>query len=609
MDNITFRSRYIMVLLFILCFETVIFRTASVALPEQSWMKPPQNSRPETENKFSNRPSTYQNDVISLPLPSWDPLTSNSYPIIRVYLCISQLNTQFPNSAWIIERHAIAAMNEWFTHGGSDIRLVYKGSLSASHAACTDMRPGREPMSSGSIVITAVTELRHTFFPNICYPTSTQVWSRPRSAPYSSGDMIYAARIILASGESCSQRNWNAYPWPSGPYDDLIVGEYDYWTALLHEFGHALGLPDDNLVPSVMNSPLPIYPTRIRHLFRKDITLLRQTYGPIRSLPRHTSSTGSNVFLPPLYQSEPLNVFTMGQSACFQPSPPFIGKNYFIANTEVGQKVEGVVSTYITDSAASVNYVYEHHEESNLPPAVACGDGSYMLVYVDPDGFVKAKWSSDVQTWFAVALPVGLQSGVTPTIAYVPWNHFFLLEVVNPRNGQISLLISRDGGASFVLERTSGESFMPIGLTCIQSTQECVAMISSLGTNFGRKSVSVFTNDGSLWGIYASLPSYSSFGEAVASSYDIGETKAIRLSIRNDFQYSYTRIVDSVQGNAGPSIQRIEFLSYSIERTNDWRRPVSDSTPAALWDPLLGKWVVWYTYEARYSAEYFFYAP
>jgi hypothetical protein len=137
--------------------------------------------------------------------------------------------------------------------------------------------------------------------------------------------MIYAARIILAHGETCSTGGMKPYPWISSRFP-LSAGEYDYWTALLHEFGHALGFVDDNSIPSVMNTPLPSYPTLRRHLFREDIARLRATYGPIRSRPLHTSTTGPDVFGRPNYQPEPLTVFSVGQSACFNRTPHLLGK-------------------------------------------------------------------------------------------------------------------------------------------------------------------------------------------------------------------------------------------------------------------------------------------
>jgi hypothetical protein len=156
------------------------------------------------------------------PLKSWDPATSTSYPILQVYSCMDQLKTHFPQTAEIIEHHAVAAMNEWFTSGGSDIRLVYKGALPASNQACTDFSPrpvgDPGPVPPGSVVITAVPEFRQRFpFGGgpMCLPTLTQIWSRPRSYPSLMGDMIYAARIIFARGETCSTGSLTPYPWSS----------------------------------------------------------------------------------------------------------------------------------------------------------------------------------------------------------------------------------------------------------------------------------------------------------------------------------------------------------------------------------------------------------
>jgi hypothetical protein len=230
------------------------------------------------------------------------------------------------------------------------------------------------------------------------------------------------------------------------------------------------------------------------------------------------------------------------------------------------------------------------------------------LAFVDPDGFVRVKRSSDVQTWSPTTLPAGLQSGITPTLVHVPWNHFFVLVITDPHDGLISFLTSKDGGLSFALDKKeiSARSFVPIGFMCVESTQQCMLVKSGLGVNSSFRNIYEFNNSGQLRGIVSAGGYYDTLGDALGASRGQGATSMILLSLRNEFLRTYVRTLDSMQEVAGLSLSSAQIPWYwsTLNRANDWRRPVSDSAPSPMWDQALQKWLVWYTYNSRYSSEY-----
>jgi hypothetical protein len=69
----------------------------------------------------------------------------------------------------------------------------------------------------------------------------------------------------------------NAELWVDDPLDTLFDPDFDTFTVLLHELGHALGLGHSDVPGSVMN---PAYTGARRSLHEDDIARIQALYGP-----------------------------------------------------------------------------------------------------------------------------------------------------------------------------------------------------------------------------------------------------------------------------------------------------------------------------------------
>src|SRR5262245_58130824 len=210
---------------------------------------------------------------------SWFYVTGNSgspvYPVVRVYLCEGPFNTHFPGFAIDdIANNLRSAMNEWFTGGNADLRLRLVSILPANDPQCL----GTQPVSSGTILVTAektsgvspCRDLGRTFLtdPNGLIDTATVILFR--------GHFKRAGNSCVSTGPTAVYQDWN---WaPTGGYPGS--GQYDFWTVLLHELGHAIGFHHDcNPPTSIMCPGAPPGLSQKRHLVTAEIASLKFTQG------------------------------------------------------------------------------------------------------------------------------------------------------------------------------------------------------------------------------------------------------------------------------------------------------------------------------------------
>jgi hypothetical protein len=614
------------------CLETVAWR------PSREWDPSGARARADTRLEHTVTMSRLRTEACALallalclvparalgapPARGWDPAAARGYPILRVYACTSELGAQLGVDTDFAQAEVVNATNEWFTGGGADIRLAYFGTLPAGHPACTDFGRRRAgdpgPVPPGWIVVTAQPSMQRcgSFLgPCVCVPSDTQIWTR--RPPLTLGPaQIYAARVVLARGDGCMGPSATLYPWTTSPA--AVYPAYDLGTTFVHEFGHALGFVDDDTVPSVMTSAPPVWTALRRHLFRDDVAGLRGTYGPLRSRPEHTTAAlGSPVFLPPLYQTEPLTVASLGQAACahrFSFLPGSSATLLLVANTEVDTGSTGTVSTYVTGGDVASASVYARHTPSNLPPAVACGGGTSLLAIVDPDGRLAVRRSTDLMTWSGATLPTLPPTGVTPSLAFASWNGAFVMVVSDRDTDLRHLLVSRDGGVTFAEEATSpGGSFVPVGFACVPSAQQCLMVDRGCSRCGSTRSAYQFdaTTGRFLWAGTGYLLTFDpgTFGLQLAVA---GENRILMLTVRNQRRVDYVRWLDSAEETAGSSLLGLGSGSlpfYTPDPTRDWHRPASDSLGAATFDSVANQWVVFYTLDARYSTETFITVP
>lgn len=548
------------------------------------------------------------------PARGWD-MTVTYDPIIPVYLCPTEVGSALGVDVDRFENNLVEATNTWFSEGGSHVRLAYFGRLPAGHLACTSFPqftvvgdPG--PVPEGSIVVTAriATPVCTSPFGGTCTcePSMTQLWTH-RPPLFLGPDPIRAARIVIAR-EDCTSGAPVQYPWEGAP--GATYPRLDPTTAFVHELGHALGFVDDDSVPSVMNTARPYVSTPRRHLFREDVAGLRWQYGPLQSLPRHTSAAlGSQVFVPPYGQPEPLTAPSLGQAACYRAGRPRrTPTSIFVANTDVGAGSAGTVQTYFTETTVTTAASIITHGESNLPPAVGCGAGSFLtagpvlLAFVDPDGALVVLRSADGMAWTRSVLPPIPAVGTTPTVAFAPWNGAFVV-VASGRDDDVRrFLVSYDGGATFaedaqsVGQRTLGT----VAFACVPSTQECVLIERSCSSCGWRRTRVQFANGGagplrltSFFGPFGLEP--RTFGHTL--TVDSGN-RLLLLSLNNRYSVGYERRLEVVEEIVGTS----PMLPFYTPPFPDARIPISDSFTSATYDPGSNRWVVFYTHDPRYSS-------
>jgi hypothetical protein len=186
--------------------------------------------------------------------------------------------------------------------------------------------------------------------------------------------------------------------------------------------GRALGLPDEPGAPSVRR--LPSAGTLSRDVTNSDRQVLRATYGPIRSRAFWATSTdgvtwqarGNTALVP--NPSLGLSVCALGGTFGSSAS-----RRLLVASADVSG-TGNTVTVMLADENLANGLQRQSLGATNHPPRVACGDDSVILAFIDLNGDLQVRRSTDALVWTPLALPALGPPRLPPGIEFVRWKPF-----------------------------------------------------------------------------------------------------------------------------------------------------------------------------------------
>lgn len=522
----------------------------------------------------------------------WDATTSSVFPVVRAYSCPNQF-AQFFTQPWnAIRVQALAAFNEWFVAGGVDLRVRMQQDLPATDSRCA---PGANP-NSGEILVTAERNNGN----GQCFLATTFWWTY--------GARIVGAKVIMHSGTVCSG-TYTAHPW-AATADYPGSGEYDFRSAFMHEFGHAIGFGHSTVSGSVMTTPAPKGDAQLRFLANDDREGLRaapQAYDPAELRLKHLRSTDDGA----TWSSEgepPMSALPAigGPAVCYRNSPPSPLLEYMVAVTAAQGFIapNNVVRTFTAKATANAGLIEHADAETLFAPALACSPTRYVMAYVAKDNAqtIWTKFSNDGITWSA-SNPVepffpifqgAVSTDLPPTLAYSANTGWFVLAFAKRRTGVINMIVSTDGGVTF---NYAQQLFIPsfrassaIGLACSDIMASCT--LSWADGNFSytpltAASLQFFSYLGNVLPVFSTTSidnlGYNSYGGGASAN-----------STRTQFAWrdrGGNTVLVSGGWTAPPTLNPVTFV-------------LSDTThspPAIAWGSKWSEWAAWFLHHPIYD--------
>jgi hypothetical protein len=243
---------------------------------------------------------------------------------------------------------------------------------------------------------------------------------------------------------------------------------------------------------------------------------------------------------------------------------------------------------------------------TNHPPRVACGDDSVILAFIDLNGLLQVRRSTDGLVWTPVALPALGPSRLPPGIEFVRWKGWYYMVLARQPKG-LTFMLSTDNGVTFQVARDTsvwGSEFSPLSF-CVESLVSCGVLVPSVPANYfqpyDRFDAVGIANPG---GGYFGGGNYRELlgGQVGRSGPTPQQTLAVYFNLRTTplwstpVKYETGRVLTTTAGTLGDSP-----IIALVDRD---ARLITDSVPAVARDAGRSRWVLLGTYLREYNVDF-----